>query len=203
MTMATRSPQGKSATNPGPSSHRSPQLEQLTEPSGLLFPAAIDGFVTPAGRNPGWRGGALIPNTAAGRIERFIEIANELAREHCRDHELVPDDPAGMIVLSRFRQTIGWFINRLPGGRVALGIQYGHLQSQRVSLEDARQNGGLATLYSSTTAPYQGRRIEWTWGHGLRAGDVVSLDWSDDGGPTGTTATPRWPAGTPALRRRQ
>jgi hypothetical protein len=28
----------------------------------------------------------------------------------------------------RFRQTVGWFINRLPGRRVALGIQYGHLQ---------------------------------------------------------------------------
>jgi hypothetical protein len=103
-------------------------LEQLTEPSGLLFPAAIDGVGATAGGNTGWRGGALIPNTAAGRIERFIEIANELAREHSRDHELIPDDPAGPIVLSRFRQTIGWFINRLPGGRVALGIQYGHLQ---------------------------------------------------------------------------
>ncbi|MEV4314596.1 hypothetical protein [Actinocrispum sp. NPDC049592] len=23
--------------------------------------------------------------------------------------------------------------------------------------------------------------IFWVWGHGLKAGDVVSLDWSDDG----------------------
>jgi hypothetical protein len=102
-------------------------LERLTGPGGLLFPATISG-APKTGSPDSWRGDGLIPATAADRIERFIELTNNLAREHGREHEVVPPDPAGTIVLSRFRQTVGWFINRLPGGRVALGIQYGHLQ---------------------------------------------------------------------------
>jgi hypothetical protein len=86
-----------------------------------------DGVRSNGGHGP-WRGRGITPETAAARIERFILFANELTREHGRDHEFVPPDPAGSIVLSRFRQTVGWFINRLPGGRVALSIQYGHLQ---------------------------------------------------------------------------
>src|SRR6266498_307090 len=53
---------------------------------------------------------------------------NTRARAHGRDHELIREDPDGPIARSRFRQTVAWFINRRPGGRVALGIQYGHLQ---------------------------------------------------------------------------
>ncbi|SDC65633.1 integrase [Actinokineospora iranica] len=103
-------------------------LERLTEPGGLLFPVAIDGHGARSGGVTAWRGAGLTTRTAAFRVGRFIAFANELARDHARDHELVPEDPAGPISLSRFRQTIGWFVNRLPGGRVALGIQYGHLQ---------------------------------------------------------------------------
>jgi hypothetical protein len=102
-------------------------LERLTDPGGPLFPAAAGGIRSNGGYGP-WRGHGITPATAAHRIERFIGFANDLARDHGRDHELVPADPAGPIALSRFRQTVGWFIHRLPGGRVALGIQYGHLQ---------------------------------------------------------------------------
>ncbi|WP_410628205.1 hypothetical protein [Amycolatopsis sp. cmx-8-4] len=102
-------------------------LEHLTEPGGLLFPIDIDGGPAKAAPKP-WRGESLTPAAAAYRIERFIGLANDLTHDHGRGHELVPADPAGTIVLSRLRQTVGWFINRLPGGRVALGIQYGHLQ---------------------------------------------------------------------------
>ena len=28
----------------------------------------------------------------------------------------------------RFRRTLAWFIYRIPGGRIALGLQYGHLR---------------------------------------------------------------------------
>ncbi|MER5217889.1 hypothetical protein ABT063_47180 [Streptomyces sp. NPDC002838] len=41
----------------------------------------------------------------------------------------MPDDPDGRIVLTRFRRTIAWFINRRPAGRIALGIQYGQLHA--------------------------------------------------------------------------
>jgi hypothetical protein len=40
---------------------------------------------------------------------------------------MIPADPDGPLNMSRFRRTVAWFINRLPGGRVALGIQYGHV----------------------------------------------------------------------------
>ncbi|MBF6216272.1 integrase [Nocardia puris] len=102
-------------------------LEQLTEEGGLLFPAVTDG-IQRTGDPGAWRGDGLTPGTAANRIERFITFVNNLADQHGRHHEFVPADPAGGVVMSRFRQTVGWFINRLPGGRVALGIQYGHLE---------------------------------------------------------------------------
>jgi hypothetical protein len=31
--------------------------------------------------------------------------------------------------MRRFRRTVAWFINRQPGGRIALGVQYGHLRA--------------------------------------------------------------------------
>ncbi|ONF72713.1 hypothetical protein AVR91_0208960 [Amycolatopsis keratiniphila subsp. keratiniphila] len=99
-------------------------LERLTNPGDLLFPLDTGG----PSEKAAWRGQSLPPVAATARIERFVTLANELAHQHERDHELIPADPAGAIVLSRLRQTVGWFINRLPGGRVALGVQYGHLQ---------------------------------------------------------------------------
>jgi hypothetical protein len=43
--------------------------------------------------------------------------------------------------MRRLRRTVAWFINRQPGGRIALGIQYGHL---RPSL--AESYGGRSTV---------------------------------------------------------
>ena len=39
----------------------------------------------------------------------------------------IPPDPNGRITLRRFRRTLAWHIYRLPGGLVALGVQYGHV----------------------------------------------------------------------------
>lgn len=99
-------------------------LERLAD-GDLLFPRVID-------RLP-WRradhvGAAMTTTTAASRIAAFIGFVNDLARRHQRGHEIIPDDPGGRITLSRLRRTVAWFINRLPGGRIALGIQYGHLR---------------------------------------------------------------------------
>lgn len=67
--------------------------------------------------------------TANARIAGFAAWANMLAAEHGRDHEVIPADPDGAVTMRRFRRTIAWFLNRQPGGRIALGIQYGHLRA--------------------------------------------------------------------------
>jgi len=103
-------------------------LEALGEHERLLFPRSLPGVRRERRADPAYSGQALLPDTANHRIRRFVAFANTLARAHGRDHELIPEDPDGPIALSRFRQTVAWFINRRPGGRVALGIQYGHLQ---------------------------------------------------------------------------
>lgn len=41
-----------------------------------------------------------------------------------------------------------------------------------------------AGLYTSTNHPYYGQNLIWVWGSKLKAGDTVSLDWTDDGGRT-------------------
>ena len=43
--------------------------------------------------------------------------------------------------MSRFRRTVAWFINRQPGGRIALGIQYGHLRASQ-----SESYGGRSTV---------------------------------------------------------
>lgn len=110
-------------------------LEDLTD-SRLLFPRALSKCYKPRS----YLGSALTPALAASRIRRFTTWANDLARHHERDHELIPDDPEGAITLRRFRRTIAWFIARRPSGRIALGIQYGHVTA---SLADGY--GGRST----------------------------------------------------------
>ncbi|WP_316528106.1 hypothetical protein [Kitasatospora brasiliensis] len=48
---------------------------------------------------------------------------------HDRPNEFIPEDPDGAVVMVRFRRTVAWFIYHRPGGRVALGVQYGHVES--------------------------------------------------------------------------
>lgn len=74
-------------------------------------------------------GDAITPGTATARIARFAVWANALATEHERRHEVIPADPDGAVTMRRFRRTVAWFISRQPGGRIALGVQYGHLRA--------------------------------------------------------------------------
>jgi hypothetical protein len=98
-------------------------LEELTD-GRLLFPREFSKAAKP------WAyGDALSVRTANARIERFAAWANALAAEHGRDHEVIPADPDGAVTMRRFRRTVAWFLNRQPGGRIALGIQYGHLRA--------------------------------------------------------------------------
>jgi hypothetical protein len=66
---------------------------------------------------------------ARTRIETFIDFVNDLAGQHGLTFERIPADPDGHVSIRRFRRTIAWHIARLPGGRIALATQYGHLRA--------------------------------------------------------------------------
>lgn len=96
-------------------------VEEL-EAGDLLFSRSFS-----TGHRPSSDGGdALTGDLAAKRIAGFIAWANQLAVQHDRANELIPEDPDGPVVLQRLRRTIAWFIHRQPGGRIALGVQFGH-----------------------------------------------------------------------------
>jgi hypothetical protein len=99
-------------------------LEELTD-GQRLFPREFSKAPKPRT----YLGDALTPGMANERIARFTRWANTLAAAHGRQYETIPDDPAGAVTMRRLRRTVAWFINRQPGGRIALGIQYGHLRA--------------------------------------------------------------------------
>lgn len=111
-------------------------LEELAD-GQRLFPREFSKAPKPRT----YLGDAMTPGMANERIARFTGWANTLAGAHGRQHETIPDDPAGAVTMRRLRRTVAWFINRQPGGRIALGIQYGHL---RASL--AESYGGRSTV---------------------------------------------------------
>jgi hypothetical protein len=139
-------------------------LEQLT--TGYLFPlrpAWMDGAPrqprrrrsAPAGtRGSRHRTGQVITSRAANwRIAEFITWVNAYAREHGLDSEAIPADPDGPVTLKRFRRTVAWHIARLPGGRIALAIQYGHLRTITTSEGySGRARHGLARVLDIETA---------------------------------------------------
>ncbi|WP_123970175.1 hypothetical protein [Streptomyces sp. TLI_185] len=102
-------------------------LEQLHD-DRLLFPRSMTvRTLEPAPAEIRTEG--LNPNRFVGRIKSFIDWANATATRLARPHELIPADPHGPITLRRLRRTVAWFIYRRPGGRIALGLQYGHVAS--------------------------------------------------------------------------
>ena len=140
-------------------------LEQLTATSHLfpLRPHWLDGAPRPprprpetspgASRGRRRRAGQVITAKAANtRIAEFITWVNAYAREHALDSETIPDDPDGPVTLKRFRRTIAWHIARLPGGTVALAIQYGHLRTLTSEGYSGRSRHGLCDLLDLETA---------------------------------------------------
>jgi hypothetical protein len=140
-------------------------LEQLTT-TGHLFPlrpAWLDGAskrprqrppAPPGTRGSRHRAGQVITAKAANcRIAEFITWVNTYAREHGLDSEAIPADPDGPATLGRFRRTVAWHIARLPGGRIALAIQYGHLRTIATSEGYAgRARHGLGRVLDVETA---------------------------------------------------
>ena len=111
-------------------------LERIVPAGELLFSAAHHDLL-------GQRGlpGALKNAGLNNRISDFIQWANREAHTHGLPAQVIPDDPAGAVVMSRFRRSLAWHIARRPGGLVALAIQYGHM---RTTL-DARTTSGYAS----------------------------------------------------------
>jgi hypothetical protein len=140
-------------------------LEHLTATRHLfpLHPAWMDGASRqprphpsspPGTRGSRHRTGQVITARAANnRIAEFITWVNEYAREHGLDSEAIPADPDGPVTLRRFRRTAAWHIARLPGGRIALAIQYGHLRTITTSEGySGRARHGLARVLDIETA---------------------------------------------------
>lgn len=90
------------------------------------------------------------PVTAVGvlrGVRDFISWWNTHCLNIGRHHELIPPDPHGEVAPIRFRRTLAWFIYRVPGGRIALGLQYGHLRGFTTDGYASRVVGGLYDIF--------------------------------------------------------
>jgi hypothetical protein len=127
-------------------------LQRLAH-TDLLFPAHGHWMTTDVQR-PDWNRhtSALTCQVANTRIARFISAVNAFASTHGLEAERVPDDPDGPVLMSRFRRTIAWHIARLPGGRIALAIQYGHLRTVTSEGYSGRARHSLRTMVDFETA---------------------------------------------------
>ncbi|MEV7145392.1 hypothetical protein AB0O05_02695 [Streptomyces sp. NPDC093084] len=66
----------------------------------LLFPRSLS--ANPHARQQAHGGAAISTHTANNRITYFAAFANCLAESLGRDHEMIPDDPAGLLVISYY-----------------------------------------------------------------------------------------------------
>ncbi|GFG71477.1 hypothetical protein [Mycolicibacter senuensis] len=118
-------------------------MEALNPTSQLLFP--IDAFALwPCGVNAGK---AVHARMVRDRIQDLIDWSNRAALRLGRTHEVVPADPDEAVTVKRFRRTLAWFIYRKPGGRVALGVQYGHLRGYTTDGYGSRVTSGLRDVF--------------------------------------------------------
>ncbi len=117
-------------------------MEMLYPDSDLLFPLRA---YTPLPNTDADK--SVHPRMIRDRTTDLISWCNTKAEEFGRPHESIPDDPDGPIVVKRFRRTLAWFIYRRPGGRIALGIQYGHLRGHSTDGYGSRVASGLRDVF--------------------------------------------------------
>lgn len=118
-------------------------MEALNPTAQLLFP--IDSFSPwPSGVNAGK---AVHARMVRDRIQDLIGWSNRAAVRLERPHEVIPADPEEAVTVRRFRRTLAWFIYRKPGGRVALGVQYGHLRGYTTDGYGSRVASGLRDVF--------------------------------------------------------
>jgi hypothetical protein len=123
-------------------------MEALTD-GELLFPRQLFMEFRRVNHAPG--SAAEVRRTTAA-IGDFIDWVNIYAAAAGRPTEIIPPDPAGRITAARFRRTLAWFIYRLPGGRIALGVQYGHIRLPTSEGYGARAAAGLGAVLATEEA---------------------------------------------------
>lgn len=110
-------------------------LERVFPDGDLLFSMWRDSEAT------------LDPVNASKRIVALIDTANRLReRLELPAAYAIPPDPAGAVSLRRFRRTLAWHIRRLPQGKIALAIQYGHLTVREGEGYAGLKTDGFAAL---------------------------------------------------------
>lgn len=90
---------------------------------------------------------ALQADTARHVISELIKWWNQHCAESGRQNEVIPPDPDGRVTPRRLRRTLAWFIYRRPGGRIALGVQYGHLRGYTSDGYGSRVSTGLRDVF--------------------------------------------------------
>jgi hypothetical protein len=126
-------------------------LERVATTSAL-FPAK-DPWTIHRGRPDADRTGRFTTaETAGDRVMAFVGWVNRYAASQSLAAEQIPDDPAGSLSLSRYRRTVAWHIARLPGGRIALAIQYGHLRATQSDAYGALSRHGIRKVLDVETA---------------------------------------------------
>lgn len=107
--------------------------------SDTLFKARVTGTELDPGGPPSRR--------VHEAIKHLVSWCNQRASDLERPQDVIPEDPDGPINLRRLRRTLAWFIYRRPGGRVALGVQYGHLHAATTDGYGGRASTGLRDLF--------------------------------------------------------
>ena len=107
--------------------------------SDTLFKARVTGTELDPGGPPSRR--------VHEAIKHLVSWCNQRASDLERPQDVVPEDPDGPINLRRLRRTLAWFIYRRPGGRVALGVQYGHLHAATTDGYGGRASTGLRDVF--------------------------------------------------------
>lgn len=117
---------------------------EALHPADMIFPSGIllrAPRVTPGST---W---AIASAERTAAFEFLQRWANKRSGELGRPEDIIPADPDGNRTLRRLRRTLAWFIYRRPRGRVALGIQYGHLHAATTDGYGSRMSIGLRDLF--------------------------------------------------------
>lgn len=118
-------------------------MEKLHPDGELLFPATAFAAQMPSSGVAN----AVTADTIRDRIAELIDWCNQQAIRRQRAHDVIPADSEGPVVPRRFRRTLAWFVYRKPGGRIALGVQYGHLRGHTTDGYGSRVSSGLRDVF--------------------------------------------------------
>lgn len=142
-------------------------MEKLHPDNQLLFP--VKAFAAQSAKAVS----AVSAETLNSRISEFIEWCNDHAEQWQRPHDVIPEDSEGPVVTRRFRRTLAWFVYRKPGGRIALGVQYGHLRGHTTDGYGSRVASGLRDVFPIEEALASAEFLTDSYTR-LQAGEQVS-----------------------------